>query len=72
MMHSDLRTPLKWGNAYDGPADMVAYPLPQEYSLKGTHKTLEDVDVKAFTNAYLAGKKTKRQKATVRHVQPIP
>eukprot|EP00967_Tisochrysis_lutea_P110489 scaffold172918_cov31-Tisochrysis_lutea.AAC.6 len=26
---SELRTPLKWGNAYDGPADL-AYPLPQE------------------------------------------
>eukprot|EP00967_Tisochrysis_lutea_P137776 scaffold247808_cov35-Tisochrysis_lutea.AAC.3 len=53
----ELRTLLKWGNAYDGPADM-AYPLPQEFALKGTHRTLEDVDVKTLANVYLAVKKT--------------
>ena len=44
----ELYTPLKWGRAYDGPAE-TAYPIPQEYTFEGTRKTLEDVSVKALT-----------------------
>lgn len=61
----DLYTPLKWGRAYDGPAEM-AYPIPQEYTFKDAHKTLEDVNVKALTKAFLAMRKTKKQKSTLR------
>ena len=48
------------------------YPLPQEYTLKGTRKTLDDCNVKALTNAYLVGKKSKRQKAIVRWEERLP
>ena len=41
----DLHTPLKWGQAYDGPAE-TAYPIPQEYTIKETHITLEDHSVR--------------------------
>ena len=65
VLPDELYTPLKWGRAYDGPAE-VAYPLPQEYTLKGTHKTLEEISVRALTKAFLAMKKTKAQKSTLR------
>eukprot|EP00967_Tisochrysis_lutea_P128878 scaffold221029_cov35-Tisochrysis_lutea.AAC.3 len=42
----DLKTPLTaqiGERVHDGPADM-AYPLLQEFALKGTNRTLEDVD----------------------------
>ena len=59
-------TPLKWGRAYDGPAE-TAFPIPQEYTFKDTHKTLdEDVNVRALTKAFLAMRKTKKQKSTLR------
>ena len=50
----------------------MAYPLPQEYTIKDTHNTLEEVSVKTLTKAFLALKKTKTQKSTLRWEKRLP
>eukprot|EP00967_Tisochrysis_lutea_P058115 scaffold73845_cov36-Tisochrysis_lutea.AAC.1 len=64
-----LYTPLKWGRAYDGPAE-TAYPRRQEYTFKGSRQPMDrwriSASIKALTQEFLAMRKTKRQKTTIR------
>eukprot|EP00967_Tisochrysis_lutea_P054390 scaffold67969_cov31-Tisochrysis_lutea.AAC.1 len=75
-MPDELYTPLKWGRAYDGPAE-TAYPIPLEYTVKGTCKTLENININArmltkYQISFSRNEENKRQKSTIRWEKRIP